>query len=389
MIRIYLIIFLVVSVVACGSKPPTDDKPGSGKVESSSKSKNCKKSKKSGSNSSRPRGNRGNGSKDDECEEEIIINVESAKVYRGDAVAVFKTTTILEADQESEVTSKASGIVLEINAEVGDQVKEGDVLAILESDQQKLKLESAEANYQKSLHNYERAQTLLKKGLSNKESVDNLKFETRSLKTNLNQARLELEYTKVKAPISGIITARKIKKGNLIPLNTAVYAIVDFDSLQAVVNVPEDKWSLFKTGLEVQFEFTNFNEMISGHILRIDPIVDSSTGTFRVVIAIDDIDKNIQLGLRPGLFGKTRVVLNKHNNTLLVTKNAVIREDKTAYVYIINEDNTVTKTNIELGYEMDDSLEVISGLSEGQRMVTTGKNNVSAESKVEVIEYND
>lgn len=389
MIRIYLIVFLVIFIVACGSKPPTDDKSGSNKTEASAKAKDCKKPNKAGMGKDGSRGKRGKEGESEECEEEIIINVEAETVYRGDAVAVFKTTTILEADQESEVTSKASGIVLEINAEVGDRVKEGDVLAVLESDQQQLRLESAEANYQKSLHNYERAQTLVKKGLSNQESVDNLKFETRSLKTNLNQARLELEYTQVKAPISGVVTARNIKKGNLIPLNTAVYAIVDFDSLQAVVNVPEDKWTLFKNDLEVQFEFTNLKDVISGHILRIDPIVDSSTGTFKVVIAIDDIDKNILLGLRPGLFGKTHIVLNKHENTLLVTKNAVIREDTNAYVYVINEDKSVTKTNIELGYEMDDSLEVLSGLTQGQQLVTTGKNNVSAESKVEVIQYND
>ena len=102
--------------------------------------------------------------------------------------------------------------------------------------------------------------------MANKESVENLKFETRSLKTNLGQANLDLEFTKVKAPISGIITKRNIKKGNLIPLNTQVYEIVDFDSLQAVINVPEDKWSLFKSGLDVNFNFNSFKELVKGHI---------------------------------------------------------------------------------------------------------------------------
>jgi len=321
-------------------------------------------------------------------EEEVVINVEATKVTTGDAVLLFKTTTILEADLESAVTSKASGIVLKVNVEVGDKVKAGDVLAVLESDVQQLNYQSAKANYQKVLNNFERAKSLLKKGLANKESVDNLKFESQALKTRLQQAKLDLDFTKITAPISGVVTKRNIKKGNLIQTNTQVYEIVNFDSLQAVINVPEDKWNVFKKGLEVDFLFTSMSQKVKGHILRIDPIVDSTTGTFKVVIALDE-GTSSQYKLRPGLFGKTQIILNKHANTLLVSKNAVIREDDKAYVYEINQDNTVTKRNLVLGYEMDDVLEVISGIEVDKRVVTTGKNNLSEESKVEVIEYKD
>lgn len=340
------------------------------------------KNGQSGSSKSGQKDKKGN----DKDKEEIIVNVEAANVYAGVAISVFKTTTILEADLESDVTSKASGIVLGINVEVGDKVEAGDVLAILESDVQKLDYESANANYQKSSHNYERAKTLLKKGLANKESVENLKFETMSLKTNLDQAKLNLDFTQVKAPISGVITKRNIKKGNLIQLNTQVYEIVDFDSLQAVINVPENKWSLFEDNLEVMFQFANLNESVKGHILRIDPVVDSSTGTFRVVISIDD---TLETRLRPGLFGKTQIILDKHEDALLLSKDALIREDNKSYVYVINADKSVIKTEVELGYEMDNSVEVLTSSLEAQQVVTTGKNNVSDESIVEVIEYND
>ena len=327
-------------------------------------------------------------SKKDKKDEEVVINVEAVKIHKGDAVSVFKTTTILEADLESAVTSKASGIILKVNVEVGDSVKAGDILAVLESDVQQLRYASANANYQKSLNNYERAKSLLKKGLANKESVDNLKFETQSLKTSLQQAKLDLDFTKVRAPISGIITKRNIKKGNLIQTNTQVYEIVNFDSLQSIINVPEDKWNLFKKDLEVEFEFTSLSNTVKGSILRIDPIVDSTTGTFKVVIALNKAATG-QYKLRPGLFGKTKIILNKHVNTMLVSKNAVIREDEKAFVYEINDDKTVTKRDLELGYEMDDVLEIISGIEAGKRVVTTGKNNISEESKVEVIEYKD
>jgi len=372
-----IIVIMVMSIVACGSAP-VDDKKDKSKDKNSSQVDANEKGKK----------DKAKKSKDGKEEEQVIINIEAANIRIGNATSVFRTTTILEADLESAVTSKASGIVLQINVEVGDKVEAGDVLAILESDVQQLKYESANANYQKILNNYERAKSLLKKGLANKESVDNLKFETQSLKTNLGQAKLDLEFTKIKAPISGIITKRNIKKGNLIQINTQVYDIVDFDSLQAVINVPEDKWNLFKTGLEAYFNFTSFVDVVKGQVIRVDPIVDSSTGTFKVVINIDG-SQEIAKNLRPGLFGKTEIVLDKHEDTLLVSKNAVIREDETAYVYEINSDNTITKRNISIGYEMDDDLEILSGIEVDKRVVTTGKNNVSEESIVAVIEYND
>ena len=119
-----------------------------------------------------------------------------------------------------------------------------------------------------------------------------------------------------------------------------------------------------------------------------DPIVDSSTGTFKVIMNLDN-SQEIARNLRPGLFGKTEIVLDKHKDTLLVTKNAVIREDQTAYVFEVNADNTITKRNISIGYEMDDSLEVLSGIEIARQVVTTGKNNVSEETTVKVIDYND
>lgn len=367
-----LVLILILLLVACGSASNND------------KDKDTTKGGKSSQLEQKKQAKNGKDNKD----QNVIINVESTTVQLGNAASVFRTTTILEADLESAVTSKTSGIVLQINVEVGDKVQAGDVLAVLESEVQQLSYESALANYQKSLNNYERAKSLLKKGLANKESVDNLKFETRSLKTNLSQAKLDLEFTKIAAPISGVITKRSVKKGNLIQTNTQVYEIVDFDSLQAVINVPEDKWRLFKKGLDVNFNFTGFDESFSGKIIRINPIVDSATGTFKVVMNIDKSEVQAN-GLRPGLFGKTEIILDKHENTLLVSKNAVIREDENAYVYQINDDNSVTKKIITIGYEMDDELEILTGIELGKQVVTTGKNNVSEESTVEVIQYND
>lgn len=379
--RIFLFILFALVITACGSKNDSADKASTDakSKKEASKKPECDKVELAKRRGPPPK----------ECKEEVIINIEAEEIVLGSAISVYKSTTLLEANEESEVTTKASGIVLKINNEVGDTVKEGDILAILESDQQKLRLQSARANYQKSQHNHERAKLLLSKGLANKESVDNLKFETQSLLTNLEQAKLELEYTRVRAPISGVITERHIKKGNLLPMNFAVYKIVNFETLQAVINVPEDKWNLFKPELEVKLIFNNISEEVKGSILRIEPGVNSSTGTFKVVIEIDKTIENQKVGLRPGLFGKTLIILDKRENVPLISKNALIREDKNSYTYVVTGDNTVEKINLKLGFEMDESVEITEGLTGGEKVITTGKNNVSPDSKVNIVTYND
>ena len=82
-------------------------------------------------------------------------------------------------------------------------------------------------------------------------------------------------------------------------------------------------------------------------------------------------------------------ILDRNENTRLISKNAVVREDESAYTYVVQEDNTAKKHSLTLGYEMDDLLEVLEGVEEGDLVITTGKNNVSENSIVEVVSYDD
>ncbi|WP_162846766.1 efflux RND transporter periplasmic adaptor subunit [Marinicella litoralis] len=322
--------------------------------------------------------------KDNKEENKVIINVEAATSYIGNSIATFKSTAILEADRAATVTTKTSGIILDIIAEEGDVVNQGDVLLVLESDEQVLSLNSAKANYEKSLNNYERAQQLISKGLINKEQLDNLKYETQSLKSALDQARMNLTFTQVKAPFDGIVVKRHVKIGNLIQNATAVYEVVDFESLQAKISVPEHQWSIMKTGLDVQFSFDALSgKTIVGKIVRVSPVVNAGSGTFQVTVSVDNSD----LSLRPGLFAKADIVFDQRDDVVMVDKNAIIREDDLSYVYVIEGESAVKKVEVKLGYEMPDSFEITSGIQAGQQVVTTGKNNLTPDVEINVVNY--
>ncbi len=320
--------------------------------------------------------------KDKKDEEKIIINVETTQTHLGDSVATFKSTAVLEADRQATVTTKTAGIILELLAEEGDEVKAGDVLLVLESDEQQLSLNSAKANYEKSLNNLTRAESLLKRGLSNKEQVDNLRFETKSLKAQLDQAKMNLSFTQVKAPFDGMVVKRHVKVGNLIQNATAVFDVVDFNSLQAKISVPEHHWLLMKEGLPVQFDFDAIkNTAITGEVERIAPMVDSATGTFQITVKVN----NESHRLHPGLFAKAEIIYDQRSNVVLVDKDAIIREDEAAYVYELDGADKVKRTQVTLGYEMRDEVELTAGLTANQTVITTGKSNLSPDSWVNVV----
>ncbi len=327
-----------------------------------------------------------NKSKAEKEEEKVIINVETSKVYLGDSIATFISTAVLEADRAATITTKSSGIILDILVEEGDQVNQGQVLLVLESDEQRLALKSATANYDKSLNNYTRAEKLVERGLTNREQIDNLKFETLALKATLEQAKMNLSFTQVKVPFTGTVVKRHVKIGNLVQNATAVFEVIDFDSLQAKIDVPEHQWSIMKPGLSVQFKFEALNnKIITGEVIRVSPIIDSASGTFQVTVDVDNSDKS----LRPGLFAKADIVYDQRSDVVLVDKDSIIREDELSYVYVLQGESGINKVQVSLGYEMSESYEITSGLEMGQVVVTTGKNNLTPDVQVNVVNYDD
>lgn len=319
---------------------------------------------------------------DEQSAEQLVLNVEASDVVQGTATAVFRSTAIIEADRQAAVTTKTSGIILQLQAEEGDFVKAGEELLVLESDEQRLSLKQAAASYEKSNNSLQRSEKLLTKGLINQQQVDDLRYETKSLQAAWEQAQMNLSFTRIKAPFAGVVSRRYVKIGNLIQAGTKVFDIVDFNSLQAKISVPEHHWGLIKQGLPVHFEFDALkNQLVKGVVERISPVVDSSTGTFEVTVTVDNKDGL----LRPGLFAKAQIVYDQRDAAVLVDKEAIIRQDDEAYVYLLDGEHQVKKTAVKVGYEMERMIEVLDGLKVGERVVTTGKNTLSPSARVFVV----
>lgn len=317
----------------------------------------------------------------DDNDSTLVIPVEVNDVSRGDISAYYSNTATLEAVQEATIVSKVRGIVQNLQVEEGDYVTAGQILAKIEDDQYRIESERTKATMDRLYNDYQRNKELFDKGLISAEVYENSRYEYESQKSAYELAQLNYDYTSIKSPISGVISERFIKVGNMIGTDQQVFVVTDFDPIQANLFIPEHERSKMKVGQRTELIADAIpGKVFAGKIERISPTIDPQTGTFRVTVYLDD---NNDL-LRPGMFGRVKIVYDTRMNTKMILKSAIISEDETQSVFVI-KDSLAFKKIIKTGYVNGTKIEVLEGLEEGDIVVTTGQGSLTDSTRVNVI----
>jgi membrane fusion protein (multidrug efflux system) len=365
-----------------------------------------------------------------EKEEDPPIPVEVTEVIKGSVSANYSGTTTLEAEGEALVVAKVSGVVEKILVEEGDSVKAGQVLAKLEDEEFIHRLAQVESKLEELANEFQRNKELFKNKLISAEAYDSTKYEYQTQKSTYDLTKLNLNYTEIKAPISGIVSERFIKLGNMVTVNQETFRVADFDPLLAVLHVPEKELSKLKAGFPAELMADAVpGEIFSAGILRISPVVSADTGTFKVTVAVTDKTRK----LKPGMFTRVNIVYDMHENTLLLPKDAILTEDSESTVFIVTEkieeksekegdpektektektekaeeeekpeadsnseansepkepvkSLVVSKQEITIGYINSTHVEILSGVKLGDIVVTTGLSTLKDGAKVKVVE---
>lgn len=318
----------------------------------------------------------------EETETELAIPVEAAAVSSDEMAAFYTGTATLEADEQAVVVSQITGVVLKVNAEEADFVKAGQILAVVETDRYSLEVERTNASLKRLQTDFQRKKELFAKQLVSTEDFERTSAEYEAQKAAYELAKLDLAYTSIKAPITGYISERMVRVGNLVKLHQPVYHITSYDPLLAVLHVPERELRVLSKGLQVSMKVDAWpEESFAGEVIRISPVIDTNTGTFRVTTQIRDHGEM----LKPGLFGRVEILYDLHKDVPVIPRNAVITEDELNHVFVISEEGVVNRRAIQLGYEANGRVEVTEGLEVGEIVVTAGKGSLSDGARVEVV----
>ena len=308
------------------------------------------------------------------------VPVEVAQASRRAVAASYTGTAPLEARAEAQVIAKVSGVALQVLVEEGQYVHAGQTLVRLDSARSALVAAQSAAQLRKLEANYARSRQLADQKLISANDNDQLRYDLENARAANKAANLELHYANVTAPMSGVIASRSIKAGNFVQINSPIIRIVDVSRLEAVLNVPERELATLKAGLPVQLAVDALpGKTFTGKVDRVAPVVDSGSGTFRVVCAFAD-----GAALRPGMFGRIKIDYDQRADALVVPRAALLEDEADPAVFVVRNKKS-TRVPVKLGYMDGEWAEVRSGIKQGEQVVTAGKSALRDGSEVQVI----
>jgi multidrug efflux system membrane fusion protein len=331
--------------------------------------------------------------------------VSAAAVKRTDLPVYFNGLGTVTAYNTVIVRSRVDGELLKVLFEEGQEVKAGDLLAQIDPRSFRVALEQAEGAQQRDQAQLQNAQIDLERyrGLFAQDSIAKQTLDTQlalvnqyqgTLKANqaaVNQAKLNLQFTEVRAPISGRLGLRKVDVGNLISTGdtTGIVVITQVKPIAVVFSLPEQQLPLIRqqmaTGKPLPVVALDRNQSLQladGVLATLDNQIDITTGTLKLKARFDNSDK----ALFPNQFVNVRLLAQTLTDALVIPANAVQRGTQGSFVYVLDDSNKVHLRNISVGATTGEQLQVLSGLSFGERVVTEGVDRLREDMQVKVAE---
>jgi len=316
-------------------------------------------------------------------------NIDVVVTALGSVTPIY--TTVLQ--------SRVVGELMSISYKEGDLVNKGDVLMEIDPRPYQVQLEQAEgqlAKDQAALDNarvdLKRYQTLLDQNAIPEQQVATQKAlvdqDAGIVKTDQGQidsAKLNLQYCKIIAPITGRLGLRLVDPGNIIQTTTNLVVITQIDPISVIFPLPEDNlppiYKKMRAGQQLPVEawdHSNTQKLAAGKLVTIDNQIDQSTGTVRMRADFDNKDHE----LFPNQFVNVRVLQQVKTGVVLLDNAAIQRSGNNVYVFLVKPDSTVTVRDIQIGTIEGNYTEITSGLQPGDEVVMTGVDKLQEGMKV-------
>jgi len=267
---------------------------------------------------------------------------------------------------------------------LGDAVKKGDIIIQLEDkeyenniriESRKLTLEIAEQEQVKQID-------LLEKGGVTPNQVKNTEIQIANARYDLANATINLEKMNVKAPFDGIVVALPHYSPEArVASNQPMVSIMNYTNLFMEVNLPESSIGYVKVNQPAHItHYTLPYDTLKGVISELSPAISSETRTYKGKILITNTD----MKLRPGMFVKADVVVDRSDNAIVIPKNVLLSNRNRRYVYIV-ERNLAVIRNVTTGIEDEDNIEILEGLAENDNLIVRGFETLRENSRVKVL----
>ncbi len=312
--------------------------------------------------------------------------VATAKVTRGDLARFVTISGELKPYQEIDLHAKVAGYLKYLTVDIGDQVKAGEVIAKIDTEELKADFDNATAAYNDAKLNYDRLNQVIEKqpGLLAQQDVDNAQAAYAIAKANMERAKTFMDYSTITVPFDGVVTKRYADPGAMIQASGSndrqtmpVVHIAENDKLRLDFPVPEPDVPFIKVGMPMEVTISATGQKIVGKVARTTDMVDPDTRTMETEVDVDNHD----LRLTPGMYAYVNLGLeNKKNVTTLPIQAVSLNGNPN--VWKINDKNEIEEQPVTVGLQTADKIEILSGLKEGDQVVYGSREMVNIGMKV-------
>lgn len=283
--------------------------------------------------------------------------------------------------KEVNVVSETQGRIVAINYEVGDQVSAGSVLAKVDDEIKLAGFRNAAASYEKATKDYERNQKLYKEKTISDAALDASKLAYEAAGSQYTITKRQLEDTKITAPFGGLITSRSVEIGTVATNGTPIMSIIDISILKIKVNVAEKDVFKLKDGDEVKVLTDIYPDyFFAGKIKNIGSKADEAH-TYPVEINLPNSKTH---PLKSGMFAKVVFTGIKHDNAIVIPREALTGSTKDPQVFVVDQD-VVKLRKVAIGASYEKNIEIISGLTVGEEIVVNGQLNLQDNARITIV----
>jgi membrane fusion protein (multidrug efflux system) len=324
------------------------------------------------------------------------IVADTAAVVRKTLIdeVVVRGTIAAIPNEDVKVSALVPGRVNTVTVAEGDSVGQGQVIAQLDrqplEDQRRqatAAVDQAKAQLENARLALQRNQQLFERGIAAGKEVEDAKKDQSGAQAALEQANAALsiatrnvERASVRAPIAGQIVKRMVSVGEQVDGTAAqpIVEIANLDRVELAANVPADYLPRVKVGLAATIKSDAFPDReFPGSILAIAPAVDATTNAALARIRAT----NQGHALKVGMFAEAHVAVAEHTNAIVVPPAAIVRSSEGTVVYVLTGD-TAQRTNVQVGLEQPDAVEILSGVKEGQTVLVSSVYGLGEKAKL-------
>ena len=283
---------------------------------------------------------------------------------------------MLEAEENLMVTAKMPGMVKEVKVKEGDVVSRGQVLAVLDDEVLRKSIDEVKTGLDQITVLYEKQKSLWDQKIGTELQYLTLKNQKEGLENKMITLKAQVGQSLITAPFPGVIDAVFIKTGSMAAPGAPLMQLVNTSLLKASAKVPDSYVSFIKQGDKVLVNFPDLNKEMEASISYVGRIVDPLSRTFKIEVKLPAGDP----GLKPNLLAMVRINDKSLKDAIVIEENIIQPTENGKILFVAGNEGgkqVAEQRTVTTGLSYNGRIEILSGLSKGDKLITTGYQDLS------------